>query len=1195
MVAICWRTRNVKPSAWLLLLGYFWVMCLSQTTIHADDAVKSADTKGTIDGDSVNEDASLMEYDRDSTLGATTAVFQAWKRTMIPPKTSTISQKKAVGTALHLQIMSNDNGEAPRWERYSSLLHHGDHRIPHRVGHALDEGHHAGGSDEENPTKTLEFYHRDEYRSRATRDFTHAFAGMRLHVFAMKDGQDNEKEPSSIQDDNNIFEDTFDERLENLPAARSSTTRQTNKFRWDKAYQLVEPMHMELGIPPKHYSDYAYTPVYNYQHPHTLNRIGGGETVPATSSTPIATTPNRPADPDAPKGPVPITEEDQSTCLAVMEGTEVEAQSVRCTELEEDHHSADDRGDSWWKWWFFSGSPWWRSNQHSEYTTGRTAFAGGSHGQVWKGRRVCDHRPQSHKRGEQEHFDGEDCDEDKPLILKRLKVEQGYRLLEAGLREVYFGQWIRDLQQDADKDLFTSYVDHFFRELPRSDGSTDLELWIVFEDAGPSLRSYIYAPIMSNGGFVMYQHSPLWTQLRMTSRKDRDVNHGSDIENDHTIEIHTLNQRGNSTKYSHEQGSVQRIGREIFRTALKQITRAAAVIHEGGMVHRDIKPSNVMCVSDEPLDDLYLLADLPNIHCRLGDFSSGWDAYTNKNLYTKGPSPAEQTDEYAPPEANIDPDWKPFDERRPQSYDSWSIGVLALELLLGTPNVFSVDQRTTVLLTSKMKKEGASDDEVQRALYLAALSQFCIYVPNLNDNDDHSSWPYRQGDPLHNTAMAKSSCTLQDFHKALRARDPLGIGFDSSTDLLLHLIWQLLAWDPMERITAAEALQHPFFLSPDGSRESLDLIFPGRHNALESQMLDARMDFNVHDSVEEFVCPKCGRKFGDWRSCNAHAVSRRHAKFCTYDRASLPSCINTHSMLPAHPTSGYCDLQGRRQTIEDFHSIHLYPEVQFYGIFDGHTGNVASKYAASTLFDRLVQHLPQLHQGGSMAQSTAEWKAMIERNVSLAYQDTHERFLDALKLAPTMDQSGTTATALLVTEDILILSSLGDSRAVLSSINASGELLALQLTTDHVASDPIERERVALKGGSVSSSSGGLERVNGTLAITRSIGDASLAPMLSREPHVTSMNREEILDFCGPMDSEVPCFIVLASDGLWDVMTNQEAVDMVAQVVRSYDDSKDRVSWDNGGAFQEAAEVLAVDAFVRGSTDNIGVCVVAIA
>jgi serine/threonine protein phosphatase PrpC len=57
--------------------------------------------------------------------------------------------------------------------------------------------------------------------------------------------------------------------------------------------------------------------------------------------------------------------------------------------------------------------------------------------------------------------------------------------------------------------------------------------------------------------------------------------------------------------------------------------------------------------------------------------------------------------------------------------------------------------------------------------------------------------------------------------------------------------------------------------------------------------------------------------------------------------------------------------------------------------------------------------------------------------------------------------------------------------------------------------------------------------VNGMLAITRSLGDARLSPWLSRELHVVTTSRRDILNVCGYSDSDgLPCFIVLASDGL---------------------------------------------------------------
>jgi len=185
-----------------------------------------------------------------------------------------------------------------------------------------------------------------------------------------------------------------------------------------------------------------------------------------------------------------------------------------------------------------------------------------------------------------------------------------------------------------------------------------------------------------------------------------------------------------------------------------------------------------------------------------------------------------------------------------------------------------------------------------------------------------------------------------------------------------------------------------------------------------------------------------------------------------------------------------------------------------------------------------------------------------------------------------------------------------------------------------VASNPAEQELVLQRGGYVSKT-GSTARVNGTLAITRSIGDANLAPVLSREPHVRIFDRSELQELCGdPSDmsnsdkesdssrstnnqTAIPCFAILASDGLWDVMSNQEAVDMVLDIIlrhneahastfqpghttrevvlaSSYDDIDDDNDEGNGGPFQESAERLAVEAYVRGSTDNIGVCVVAI-
>ena len=173
------------------------------------------------------------------------------------------------------------------------------------------------------------------------------------------------------------------------------------------------------------------------------------------------------------------------------------------------------------------------------------------------------------------------------------------------------------------------------------------------------------------------------------------------------------------------------------------------------------------------------------------------------------------------------------------------------------------------------------------------------------------------------------------------------------------------------------------------------------------------------------------------------------------------------------------------------------------------------------------------------------WKEEIRINVTNAFETVHERFLDRITTmtspisevgsAPNMDQSGTTATALLVTQDVVIAAVLGDSRGVLASGKSSGsespssdksskksqwnnfpEVSAIPFSIDHVASNPTERDSVLERGGFVTKS-GDTARVNGTLAITRSIGDANLAPVLSREPHVRVFDRSELRELCGDL------------------------------------------------------------------------------
>ena len=241
---------------------------------------------------------------------------------------------------------------------------------------------------------------------------------------------------------------------------------------------------------------------------------------------------------------------------------------------------------------------------------GKTAFAGGSHGEVWRGHRLCKKPKQKNRKVKDDGSNrAESCNEQQPLIFKRLKVEHGYRLLEAGLREVYFGTVMR-AEPDS---LCTVYVDHFFREVGK-----DLELWIVFEDAGPSLRSYIYASVSTPDGFIIFQQSPLWRQLRLSSfsTTNGDEGAGSAVSAE-KAGISSENSKGIPNE---EINRPHTDGRALLRDVLHQILTSAAQLHSKGIVHRDIKPSNVMCKSDIDIS-IIPMDNPPNLKCLLGDFS----------------------------------------------------------------------------------------------------------------------------------------------------------------------------------------------------------------------------------------------------------------------------------------------------------------------------------------------------------------------------------------------------------------------------------------------------------------------------------------------------------------------------------------------------------------------------------------------
>ncbi|CAN1844514.1 Probable protein phosphatase 2C 58 [Linum perenne] len=166
---------------------------------------------------------------------------------------------------------------------------------------------------------------------------------------------------------------------------------------------------------------------------------------------------------------------------------------------------------------------------------------------------------------------------------------------------------------------------------------------------------------------------------------------------------------------------------------------------------------------------------------------------------------------------------------------------------------------------------------------------------------------------------------------------------------------------------------------------------------------------------------------------------------------------------------------------------------------------------------------------------------------------------EILEKALTLGKGGSTAvTAILINGEKLVVANVGDSRAVICKNG-----VAKQLSVDHEPSK--EKRMIESRGGFVSNLPGDVPRVDGQLAVARAFGDRSLKVHLSSEPDVSEES----------VDDEAE-FLILASDGVWKVMSNQEAVDSIKTV-------KDA---------KTAAHQLIEEALTRKSKDDISCIVV---
>ncbi|KAK6929390.1 PPM-type phosphatase-like domain [Dillenia turbinata] len=311
-------------------------------------------------------------------------------------------------------------------------------------------------------------------------------------------------------------------------------------------------------------------------------------------------------------------------------------------------------------------------------------------------------------------------------------------------------------------------------------------------------------------------------------------------------------------------------------------------------------------------------------------------------------------------------------------------------------------------------------------------------------------------------------------------------------------------------------------------------------------------------------------------------------------KAAQVSADVEEEIVKDNPKFGMTSVRGRRRDMEDAVAIHpsfcrkgeISSDFHFYGVYDGH----GCSHVAMKCKDRLHELVKEEIES---EENNIAWKSAMERSFSRMDREVFEWSNSYSSTSncrcelqtPKCDAVGSTAVVAVVTPDRIIVSNCGDSRAVLCRNG-----VAIPLSSDHKPDRPDELLRIQAAGGRVIYWDG--PRVLGVLALSRAIGDNYLKPYVSSEPEVTVTERTE----------EDEC-LILASDGLWDVVSNDTACGVARMCLRAQKppsplQSPGSKSFAAGAvessdkACLDASILLTKLALARHSTDNVSVVVV---
>ena len=214
-------------------------------------------------------------------------------------------------------------------------------------------------------------------------------------------------------------------------------------------------------------------------------------------------------------------------------------------------------------------------------------------------------------------------------------------------------------------------------------------------------------------------------------------------------------------------------------------------------------------------------------------------------------------------------------------------------------------------------------------------------------------------------------------------------------------------------------------------------------------------------------------------------------------------------------------IQGWRCSMEDkmITEVDINDKMHFFSVLDGHGGDLVVKYVESNFINFIKEN--ELYN-----------KDNFHEKVKKIYIDLDDALRSDILSQYPSDSSGSAASSVCIFDNDLYCVNIGDSRTVISTNG-----MACALSIDHKPNCLTEAKRIEEDKGFISEN-----RVNGILALSRAFGDFGFKILGTAPEKMKVCVIPDIFHHNITEDNE---FILIACDGLWDVLTNQQAVDFV--------------------------------------------------